>query len=524
MYTRQLVSRPTTSDPVLAAQIVPDLTVEVPTTANGGISADGLTYTFRIRPGASWNCPSGPRQITAQDVVLGIKRLFNPVCPTATPQYFTATIVGLAEFARGFAEVRHETKAIARYIDDHDVEGITARGQDTVVFRLVEPAIDFLDILTTAGASPAPREYLDYLPDGPEFRQQVVSSGPYRISSYRPGEYLRLDRNPAWRQETDEVRHAYVDEIVVLQGLTQEEAFRRVDQGEADLLWDCPPTPEQLHALDQSKDPRYHRFPRDMLEPYLVFNLVEQEAITRDVRRAIAYAVDKVAASAYWSAIVTPTPRLLPEMGSAGGERVLYDTKDRRGDPDRARALLAKAGFDPHRTFRLPAQDVPSRLSAAEAVRDSLAKAGIRTEVVPMPPDDYWRMLWDAGRARAGEWQLLLASWQPDWFGENARSFLAPLFDGSSFSEQSGTYGFNYGGYYNAEVSALIARGTGTSDRTKAHAYFREAAEQIMRDVAVVPIAYMDGFIFGSARLRGVAGYPVVHANIPELWIEEDEA
>ena len=67
----------------------------------------------------------------------------------------------------------------------------------------------------------------------------------------------------------------------MLQGLTQEEAFRRVDQGEADLLWDCPPTPEQLHALDQSKDPRYHRFPRDMLEPYLVFNLVEQEAITR---------------------------------------------------------------------------------------------------------------------------------------------------------------------------------------------------------------------------------------------------
>ena len=187
VYTRQLVSRPTTSDPVLAAQIVPDLTVEVPTTANGGISADGLTYTFRIRPGASWNCPSGPRQITAQDVVLGIKRLFNPVCPTATPQYFTATIVGLAEFARGFAEVRHETKAIARYIDDHDVEGITARGQDTVVFRLVEPAIDFLDILTTAGASPAPREYLDYLPDGPEFRQQVVSSGPNGSARTGPG-------------------------------------------------------------------------------------------------------------------------------------------------------------------------------------------------------------------------------------------------------------------------------------------------------------------------------------------------
>ena len=43
-----------------------------------------------------------------------------------------------------------------------------------------------------------------------------------------------------------------------------------------------------------------------------------------------------------------------------------------------------------------------------------------------------------------------------------------------------------------------------------------------MRDVGVVPIAFMAGFIFCSSRLRGVEGYPVVHANIPELWIDDD--
>ena len=35
--------------------IAPDLAAEVPTVANGGISADGLAYTFRLRPGLLWS-------------------------------------------------------------------------------------------------------------------------------------------------------------------------------------------------------------------------------------------------------------------------------------------------------------------------------------------------------------------------------------------------------------------------------------------------------------------------------------
>ena len=143
--------------------------------------------------------------------VLGIKRLFNPVCPTAAPQYFTDTVAGLAEFARGFAAVPAEVDAIARYIDTHEIEGVVAVDERTVEFHLTGPAVDFLDILATAAASPAPREYLDFLPDGPEFRQQVISSGPYRISVYRPGERIELHRNPAWRAADDPVRHAYPD-------------------------------------------------------------------------------------------------------------------------------------------------------------------------------------------------------------------------------------------------------------------------------------------------------------------------
>ncbi len=48
--------------------------------ANGGISADGKTYTIKIRPGVKWDTTPA-RQVTAADVVRGVKRTANPVQP-----------------------------------------------------------------------------------------------------------------------------------------------------------------------------------------------------------------------------------------------------------------------------------------------------------------------------------------------------------------------------------------------------------------------------------------------------------
>lgn len=525
VYTRQLVTYPTTSDVRRASAIVADLAEEVPSLENSGISEDGLSYVFRIRDGVRWDAPSGPRQITAHDQIRGLKRLFNPVAPTATPQYFTDTIVGMAEFAAGFAKVPAEVKAIRDYIESHDVEGMRAVDDRTLLLELTHPAIDFLNIMATAAATPAPVEYLDHLPDSPEFRQHTISCGPYRIASYTPGKQIRLDRNPAWSIDTDDVRHAYVDEIIVVEGLSQEEAYERVASGTADLLWDAPPSPEQLSALKDSGDERFHLFPRDMLEPYLAFNMVspnEDGAIRKlDVRRAIEFAVDKVAVSAYWAAIVTPTSQILPEISPVQREPEFYATDGHRGDPERARRLLSAAGYGEGLTLKLPVQDVTSRMTSARALRDCLARAGITVELAPLPPSDFWDLLAQAAEARAGTWDIVLQGWAPDWLGDNARSYIEPLFDGSAYTIYSPTYGYNYGFYNNPRVSELIAKANGTTNLAESHVHYRAAAEAIMRDAGCVPIAFMDGFIFRSARLRGIHGYPVVHGNIPELWIDE---
>ena len=78
LWSRQLFTYPAITGQT--TQAAPDLATEIPTTQNGGISKDGKTYTIHLRKGAMWNT-SPARQVTAADVVRGVKRTCNPVQP-----------------------------------------------------------------------------------------------------------------------------------------------------------------------------------------------------------------------------------------------------------------------------------------------------------------------------------------------------------------------------------------------------------------------------------------------------------
>ena len=76
-FTRQLVTYPLSKDFEQSTHVAADLAEAVPTIENGGISADSRTYTFHLRRGVRWNT-TPPREVTAQDVVRGVKMICNP--------------------------------------------------------------------------------------------------------------------------------------------------------------------------------------------------------------------------------------------------------------------------------------------------------------------------------------------------------------------------------------------------------------------------------------------------------------
>ena len=86
-YARQLLTYPTVPDPTFSSPgwtkditPVPDVATAVPTTANGGITNGGKTYTFHLKSGVDWNT-SPARQVTADDFIREYKAFCNPVSP-----------------------------------------------------------------------------------------------------------------------------------------------------------------------------------------------------------------------------------------------------------------------------------------------------------------------------------------------------------------------------------------------------------------------------------------------------------
>ena len=97
------------------------------------------------------------------------------------------------------------------------------------------PRTDFLNLLAMTFVSAVPEEYLDYLPDSPEFRQHTLSNGPYAITRYVQNRELSSSRNPVWDAATDPNRPAYVDRISIRLGIDDELAQLQIEAGTADL-------------------------------------------------------------------------------------------------------------------------------------------------------------------------------------------------------------------------------------------------------------------------------------------------
>ncbi len=524
--SRTLVTYPASDDFKAVVRIQPDVAIEVPSRQNGGISADGLTYTFHLRRGIRWNS-SPPREVTAHDFIRAFKLFGNPVSPVGAPGYYTSTIQGFSTYCSRFTNVSGTVPEIRDFVSHNEIEGIRAIGDHTLVFYLRSPTSDFLNLLAMPFASPVPIEYLDYLPDCPEFRQHTLSIGPYRISHYIQNREMVLDRNPVWDPATDPLRPAYVDRIHYRFGFDPQLQQLQVAAGTADMTDGPIPAAELSSWMTDKRSNVWLTPPGDTFLGffYLAINLVgsKSHATTAKLplRCAIALGVDKAGCvQVFGGASVAHVLRqAVPSCASgyqSGADR--FATPRDRGNPAKARSLLAAAGYPNGISLRMA---YPIGMSlVAQVLQASLGRAGITVDLVPIPLGDFYgQFLTNPEHALRGDWDLALSAWNPDWFGNNnGRSVIQPLFDGRSF----GKITINYGGYENPKVDALIDGATTARTSEAAESSWSEAAQRIMEDVAIVPLFEYKFPFAESKRLRNYT-WPAVGVNcdITSVWLAD---
>ncbi len=215
------------------------------------VSADGLTYTFTIKPGIKYAPPLQDVQVTAQDFIRAIEREADPKASSGGYPFYYSVIEGFDDYGAGKAD---------------SITGLSAPDDQTLVVKITEPAGDLPWRFAMPATAPIPPNPADPnavlgVADGhtTNYGRFIVGTGPYMfegsesldfsvpakdqqpVAGYVPGRQIVLVRNPSYDPATDGLRPAYPDRIEATIGGDVADLYNKVDTGEVDYVADIAP-------------------------------------------------------------------------------------------------------------------------------------------------------------------------------------------------------------------------------------------------------------------------------------------
>jgi peptide/nickel transport system substrate-binding protein len=379
------------------AELRPDLASELPT-----VSTDGLTWTFRLKPGLPYAPPYEDTEIVAADVIRAVERTIR--IGTLALDY--RVIEGAESFAAGEADT---------------ISGLETPDDHTLLVHLTEPAGDLGQRFALATTAPIPPGAADGHDDYGPF---LVASGPYMLENYEPGPAATLVRNPSWTPASDNLRAAYADRIELTVAADEDTAYGDVEAGRLDLVPDQP-TPAAVaerYRADPALSERLIFVPRDVMI-YTAMNLAQPPFDDVHVRRAANLVVDKSALVELFDPVPARVATHIAPDSLEDNLLLDYDpfaTADSRGDLTAARAEMAASSYDTDGdgkcdrpacsgiraiAIEIPAFQPPELV---DLLRRDLARLGLDLEVERYPVDEAYA----AVAAQTRPYGLLLnATW-----------------------------------------------------------------------------------------------------------------
>ncbi len=311
----------------------------------------------------------------------------------------------------------------------------------------------------------------------------VNGTGPFALASRDPGVETRLVPNPDW---WDEATHNLTEAIFTPIG-NSATGLAALLSGEIDFIQPIPlQDAEQVEARDgfkvlEGEETRVIMFGFGHEHDTLLYSTdVTDENPFQDpkVRLAAAHAInidaiDRVIMRGKIDAASQLVPEGISGFSEVNAERPAYD-------PDRARALLAEAGYPDGFSFGLKCTNdrYINDEAVCRAAASMFAAVGLNAELTTGPVRDYWSQL------RADEFDMFLLGWSPGTFdAEHPIRFLL-----HSQDDEKKLGSWNFGNYSNARVDELLPLIQEEIDPAARQALIDELVAITQEEVAYIPL------------------------------------
>ncbi len=341
------------------------------------VAADGVTYTFKMRPGVKFH--SG-NDVTAEDAAYSLQRA---VILNKTPG-FILTQFGLNK--------------------DNVMQRVRASAPDTLVIvtdKAYAPSFFFYCLTAPIGAIVDSKLVKANAKDG-DFgnawlSQNSAGSGAYRLRSWRASDQYTLEANKNW------FRGAPKNDRVVVRHVAETATQRLLlEKGDVD------------YARDLSKDDiaTLRNNPKFTVQSgdkgailYLGLNAKNPNLAKPEVREALKWLTDYDAIERNLTAGRFKTHQAFLPIGFLGA----IDDKPYKFDLAKGKALLAAAGLPNGFTVTMDVRTVSPIQDIAQAIQAQWAQAGIKLELLP---GDGRQTL---TKYRARNHDIYIGQWGPDY-------------------------------------------------------------------------------------------------------------
>jgi peptide/nickel transport system substrate-binding protein/oligopeptide transport system substrate-binding protein len=425
--------------------IMPRLAEDMPQ-----VSDDGTVYTFKLHQGVKFQ---NGRELTADDVVYTMTRLLDP--KTGSPGAgFYVGIKGAQDFIDGKAT---------------SVEGIKALDNYTVEFTLSQPDVTFLNKMALNFAFIVPKEEVEKA--GENFGHVPVGTGPFKFKEWQPGQYLLFERNPDYFYEG----LPYLDEVRIEVGVEPDVALLRLERGEIHLMGDPPPGADWARiSSDAAWANRIERTPQ-VSTIYIAINTTMPPFDNLKVRQALNHAIDKQRIIQLLNGRGTVANQILPP--TMPGYDPSYQGYEY--DPEKAKALLAEAGFPDGFETTIECIAVDPQPKLCESFQQDLDKVGIKLTINTLAAPN---VIEDAGNGKNPlTWSGGLA-WIQDY--PDPDDFYAPILG----CDSNVPGGWNWSRYCNEEVHAKSLELLAMTDRAARMEAYKSLFKALMDDAVWVPV------------------------------------
>jgi peptide/nickel transport system substrate-binding protein len=442
-------------------------------------SKDGRVYTFTLRKNVKWHPREGeePRPFTADDVVFTYNIMMHP--KTITP-----------------LKVRYEF-----------IEKIEKTGDYTVVCTLKRPILNALakfsfKIIPKHG--PANSQFLTR--EDP-FVRNPIGTGPYVLKTVTGDGEVVLLANPDYfkgRAHIDKfIAKPFADQNIMAQALM----FNAVDM---------------IVLVNPRNLPEVQGDKRFVLQPYNAlsysffgYNLRNPLLAERRVREAIAVSVNR---QEMLNAFFNGQGTVVSGPFAPGSWAYNLDVKPLSFNPERARALLAEAGFKPGADGIMEKGGKKLALS----LKVPIEKESEAVKRVVLAFQNYLKGVGIGITVEFKEWQ----AWKEDVFLEHNFDimFASWVFDDSAdisslfHSAEIGAWKNNFGGYSNPEVDGLIVESKLTLDHEKRRTINRKLHATLAEEQPYAFLWTLTNYSAYHKKVRRVQIHPYKFFSFADEW------